>query len=96
MPDEAMMPHHACNGELAMGAAENRKLMQNIFAGAAAGDRALYVDSLADDVTMTVTGQYSWSRTFHGKESVLRDLYGYVASLLKQSPYRPVSVHRRR
>ena len=67
-----------------MGAAENKKLMQTIFAGAAAGDRALFVDSLADDVTMTVTGQYSWSQTFHGKESVLRDLYGYVASLLKQ------------
>ena len=67
-----------------MSAAENRKLMQTIFAGAAAGDRALFVDSLADDVTMTVTGQYSWSQTFHGKESVLRDLYGYVASLLKQ------------
>jgi uncharacterized protein len=84
MPDEAMMPYHACNGEFAMGAAENRKLMQTIFAGVAAGDRALYADSLADDVTMTVTGQYSWSQTFHGKESVLRDLYGYVASLLKQ------------
>ncbi len=57
-----------------MGAAENKKLMQTIFAGVAAGDRALYVDSLADDVTMTVTGQYSWSQTFHGKESMLRDL----------------------
>jgi uncharacterized protein len=68
----------------AMGAAENRKLMETIFAGVAAGDRALFVDSLADDVTMTVTGQYSWSQTFHGKESVLRDLYAYVASLLKQ------------
>ena len=66
-----------------MDAAENKKLMQTIFAGVAAGDRALYVDSLADDVTMTVTGQYSWSQTFHGKQSVLRDLYGYVASLLK-------------
>jgi uncharacterized protein len=79
MPDEVMMAHHAWNGERAMGAAENKKLMQTIFAGVAAGDRALYVDSLADDVTMTVTGQYSWSQTFHGKESVLRDLYGYVA-----------------
>jgi ketosteroid isomerase-like protein len=67
-----------------MSAAENRKLMQTIFASVAAGDRALFADSLADDVTMTVTGQYSWSQTFHGKESVLRDLYGYVASLLKQ------------
>ena len=68
----------------AMTAADNKRLMETIFAGVAAGDRALYVDSLADDVTMTVTDQYSWSQTFHGKESVLRDLYGYVASLLKQ------------
>jgi uncharacterized protein len=67
-----------------MSAADNKKLMQTIFTAIAAGDRALYVDSLADDVTMTVTGQYSWSQTFRGKESVLRDLYGYVASLLKQ------------
>jgi ketosteroid isomerase-like protein len=57
--------------------------MQTIFAGVTAGDRTLFVDSLSDDVTMTVTGQYSWSQTFRGKESVLRDLYGYVASLLQ-------------
>src|SRR5260221_4374563 len=70
--------------EKAVSAADNKKLMEIIFAGVTAGDRTLYVDSLADDVTMTVTGQYSWSQTFHGKESVLRELYGYVASLLKQ------------
>lgn len=67
-----------------MTAAANKKLMETIFAGVAAGDRTVFVDALADDVTMTVTGQYSWSQTFHGKESVLRDLYGYVASLVKQ------------
>jgi uncharacterized protein len=67
-----------------MGAAENKKLMEAIFADVTAGNRALYVNCLADNVTMTVTGQYSWSQTFHGKESVLRDLYGYVASLLRQ------------
>lgn len=66
-----------------MSAAANKKLMEKIFAAVTAGDRTLYTDSLADDVCMTVTGQYSWSQTFHGKESVLRDLYGYVASLLK-------------
>ena len=66
-----------------MTAAANKKLMETIFAGVAAGDRSSYVDALADDVTMIVTGQYSWSQTFRGKESVLRDLYGYVASLLK-------------
>jgi len=67
-----------------MTAAANKKLMETILAGVAAGDRTLFVDAMADDVTMTVTGQYSWSQTFHGKESVLRDLYGYVASLVKQ------------
>ena len=41
--------------------------------------------ALADDVTMIVTGQYSWSQTFHGKEAVLRDLFGYVRSLLKDN-----------
>ena len=67
-----------------MTAAANKKLMETILAGVAAGDRTLFVDAMADDVTMTVTGQYSWSQTFHVKESVLRDLYGYVASLVKQ------------
>ena len=68
-----------------MSAADNKKMMQTIFAGIAAGDRTLFRDALADDVTMTVTGQYSWSQTFHGKEAVLRDLYGYVRSLLKEN-----------
>ena len=66
-----------------MSAADNKKLMQEIFAGVARGERTAYVDRLADDVTMTVTGKYSWSRTFRGKESVMRDLYGYVASRLR-------------
>ena len=71
------------HGDSWMSAADNKTLMETIFAAVTAGDRTLYTDSLADDVSMTVTGQYSWSQTFHGKESVLRDLYGYVASLLK-------------
>jgi uncharacterized protein len=67
-----------------MSSADNKKLMQEIFAAVARGERAAYVDRLADDVTMTVTGQYSWSRTFRGKESVMRDLYGYVASRVNE------------
>jgi hypothetical protein len=62
-----------------MNAVDNKKLMQEIFAA-----RGAYVDRLADDVIMTVTGQYSWSRTFRGKESVMRDLYGYVASRVNE------------
>jgi hypothetical protein len=67
-----------------MDAVDNKKLMQEIFAAVARGERGAYVDRLADDVIMTVTGQYSWSRTFRGKESVMRDLYGYVASRVNE------------
>ena len=70
-----------------MSAAANKKLMEQIFAAAgnpdpAVRDRALFVASLADDAIWTVTGQYSWSRTFSGKQSILNDLHGHVRSLL--------------
>jgi ketosteroid isomerase-like protein len=74
-------------GDAAMSAQANKKLIQDIFAAAgnpdpAARDRSLFVASLADDVTWVVTGQYSWSRTFSGKASILNDLHGHVRSLL--------------
>jgi ketosteroid isomerase-like protein len=70
-----------------MSAEANRKLIEEIFAAAAnpdpaIRDRSLFTASLADDVKWVVTGQYSWSRTFTGKESVLNDLHGHVRSLL--------------
>ena len=70
-----------------MSAEANKKLMQAIFAAAgnpdpAVRDRSLFIASLADDAKWVVTGQYSWSRTFTGKESILNDLHGHVRSLL--------------
>jgi hypothetical protein len=72
-----------------MSAAENKQLMERIFAAAgnpdpAARDRSLFTASLADDAKWTVTGQYSWSRTFTGKQSILGDLHGHVRSLLAE------------
>ncbi len=72
-----------------MSAAANKKLMEEIFAAAgnpdpAARDRGLFVASLADDARWTVTGQYSWSHTFSGKQSILHDLLGQVGSLLAE------------
>jgi len=71
-----------------MSTAANKKLMQDIFAAAAnpdpsARDRALFTASLADDARWVVTGQYSWSRTFTGKEAILNDLHGYVRTRLR-------------
>jgi ketosteroid isomerase-like protein len=67
---------------ITMSASDNKKLIETIFARIAAGDRTLFVESLADDVMMRVTGQNSWSQTFRGKDALLRDLYGYLGTLL--------------
>ncbi len=67
-----------------MSAETNKQLMQAIFAEVATGSGVLFAATLADDVVMRVTGQYSWSRTFTGKEAVMRDLYGYVRSLVER------------
>nr|AWM04537.1 ketosteroid isomerase [Bradyrhizobium amphicarpaeae] len=76
------------DGDAAMNATANKKLMQDIFASAAnpdpaARDRALFAASLAEDAKWVVTGQYSWSRTFSGKDSILNDLHGYVRTRLR-------------
>ena len=65
-----------------MSTAANKKLMQDIFAGFANRDARLFVDSLADDATWEVTGEYSWSRTFSGKDAIFRDLIGQLRSRL--------------
>ena len=69
--------------------ASNRKLIEQIFAAAgnpdpAVRDRALFAASLADDAIWTVTGQYSWSRTFTGKQSIMNDLHGHVRTRLAE------------
>jgi ketosteroid isomerase-like protein len=69
--------------------ASNKKLIEQIFAAAgnpdpAVRDRALFVARLADDAKWVVTGQYSWSRTFTGKQSILNDLHGHVRSRLAE------------
>jgi len=73
-----------------MSAQENKRLMQEIYARVAAGAGSMFVEHLADDVVQHVTGQYSWSQTFTGKESVLRELYGQVRSVI-QPPIRSVA-----
>ena len=72
-----------------MSASANKKLMQDIFAAAASPDpavrdRSLFVASLADDARWIVTGQYSWSRIFAGKEAIMNELHGYVRTRLRE------------
>ena len=65
-----------------MSAAANKKLVQQIYTDSANRSGTTFADNLAEDAVWIVTGQYSWSRTFTGKQSILNDLHGHVRSLL--------------
>jgi uncharacterized protein len=69
-----------------MTAAENRKLMQEIFAGLANRDGTLLIERMSDDFRWTNIGTNKWSGTFDGKEAVLRDLLAPLrANLVERS-----------
>ena len=57
-----------------MRAPENKRLMQRIFAGLAAGDGKPFRDSLTEDFRWHLTGTTKWSRTYQGKEAVYQEL----------------------
>ena len=58
----------------------NREVLEAAFAGTAKGDGRAFVAMLADDVRWSIIGTTDWSRTFVGKESVLRDLLGPLSA----------------
>ncbi|CAN5516726.1 nuclear transport factor 2 family protein [soil metagenome] len=68
-----------------MGTADNKKLVQQIYTDSANRSGTTFVDSLAEDVRWIVTGQYSWSRTFEGRDAVLAFM-GYFRSLFDIRP----------
>ena len=57
-----------------MGAAENKQLMEGVFAELANGNGQPFMDMLGDDIRWTVTGTSEWSRTYEGKRSVIDEL----------------------
>jgi uncharacterized protein len=60
--------------ESIMGAAENKQLMADIFAGLAVGDGRRFIECLAEDFRWTITGTTPWSGTYRGKETVQKKL----------------------
>jgi uncharacterized protein len=58
----------------AMTSAENKKLMEEIFAGLANRNGTLLIERMADDFRWINIGTNKWSGTFDGKAAVLRDL----------------------
>ena len=54
--------------------AENRRLVEGIFAELERKNSKPFVDAISDDVVWRIAGSSIWSRTFRGKASVLGDL----------------------
>src|SRR6476661_395928 len=58
-----------------MGTAENKRLLQDIFAATAQGNSRPLVDAMADDFRWTISGNGRWSRSYDGKQAVLAELF---------------------
>ena len=65
-----------------MSSADNKKLVQQIYADSANRSGTTFADNIADDVTWIVTGQYSWSGEYRGREAINDGLMGHLRSLL--------------
>jgi ketosteroid isomerase-like protein len=69
-----------------MTAAENKRLMQTIFARLAEGDGQLFWEKAADELTYTVMGSGSWSRPYVGKQAVREQLFKPLRERLEVGP----------
>lgn len=54
-----------------MGAAENKKLIQEMFAELSKGNTQGFLNNLADDVQFTIMGTTKYSLTCNGKQELL-------------------------
>ena len=65
-----------------MGTAENKKLLQDIFSQLSQGSSNLLIESMDDSFRWTVTGHTKWSKTYEGKQTVLKELMGALQTAL--------------
>ena len=63
-----------------MSTAGNKRLMQQIFAELAKGNSQPLVEALDGDVVWHVTGTTKFSRSYHGKTSLINELVGPLFS----------------
>ena len=68
-----------------MGAAENKQLMQHIYAEFSKGNAEPFVGNMADDVRWTIIGTTKFSGTFHGKQAVIDKLLTPLIAQLEGS-----------
>jgi ketosteroid isomerase-like protein len=81
----------SCKKEVMMSSADNKKLVQQVYADSANRSGTTFLDNLAEDVTWIVTGQYSWSHEFKGRDAINNSLMGHLRSLLAAARPRTVA-----
>ena len=64
----------------------NKKLVQQVYADSANRSGTTFADHLADDASWVVTGQYSWSHEFKGREAIQNGLMGHFRSFFAERP----------
>lgn len=72
--------------ENAMSVEANKKLVQQIYADSASRSGTTFADNLAEDAVWIVTGQYSWSHEFRGRDAIQNGLMGYFRSFFAERP----------
>jgi hypothetical protein len=75
-----------------MTAAQNKRLLQDIFTETAKGNGRPFVAAMAEDVTWTIIGSTSWSKTYRGKKAVLTELLGPLNAQLANG--NTITAHR--
>jgi uncharacterized protein len=66
-----------------MGAAENKQLIQNMFAELSKGNADAFLGNMADDVRFTIIGTTKYSGTFNGKQELISKLLGPLTAQLE-------------
>jgi ketosteroid isomerase-like protein len=59
---------------MSMGAAENKQIMQHIFAAFAQGNPEPFLEHMAEDFRWTIIGTTKFSGTYQGKQTVIEKL----------------------
>lgn len=69
-----------------MSTAASKKLVQQIYQDSTNRSGTTFADNLADDAVWIVTGQYSWSHQFKGKDAIQNGLMGHFRSFFAVRP----------
>ncbi|HEV8717295.1 MAG TPA: nuclear transport factor 2 family protein [Candidatus Binatia bacterium] len=65
-----------------MGAAENKQLIQTMFAELSKGNAEAFLGNMADNVSFTIIGTTKYSGTFNGKQELITKLLAPLTSQL--------------